>query len=190
MNFSSMKNYKRIIASLGLATVMTVAVAAPAFAADTATATVTAGSLTATIADVNLGSVAYSHSNQSLSGTMVLTVDDARGSDIGWTYTTQSSAFARTGGGSIAATNFALSSAATPVATAGEAVSTTGGPRVPSVSPVGTLDTARKTIEAANTFGSGTYTQNLGVSLTVPGQSLAGTYTGTMTMTASAGPAT
>ena len=185
----AIRNYKRVLAGLGLATMLTVSMAAPAFAADKITAGVTAGSLSATIGDMSLPAVAYSHADQPTSGTMVLTVDDARGSDIGWSYTVQSGAFARTGGGSIPASNFALTAAAAPVMTAGEAVGV-GGPRVPTASPVGTLDTARNVIEAADTFGSGTYTQDLGVTLTVPGQSLAGTYTATMTFTASAGPAT
>jgi hypothetical protein len=47
---------------------------------------------------------------------------------------------------------------------------------------------ARKTLQAELTFGEGTYTQSLGASLAIPAQSRVGTYTGTMTVTISAGP--
>ncbi|CAN5461824.1 hypothetical protein BH20CHL6_BH20CHL6_15370 [soil metagenome] len=55
-------------------------------------------------------------------------------------------------------------------------------------SPVGTLDSARKVVQANAGYGEGTYTQDLGVSLLIPAQSRAGTYTGTLTTTISAAP--
>ena len=84
--------------------------------------------------------------------------------------------------------NFALTSADTPVATAGQAVDGTNGPKVPTTSPVGALDSARKVIQAEAGFGQGTYTQALGISLTIPGQTQAGTYVGTMIVTAADAP--
>jgi hypothetical protein len=182
--------------ALGLvgAAALSLTLVAPAMAADSVTTNVTPGSRSASVADLALGAVAYSHTAGTKTGTMVLTADDSTGSNAGWNVTIQSSAFvwsAGTGGAStgtnIPAANFSLTSAAAPVSTAGQAVDT-GGPKVPTTSPVGTLDTARKVVQADASFGNGTYTQDLGVSLAIPAQSAAGAYTGTLTTTISAAP--
>jgi hypothetical protein len=176
---------------LGGCVIAAAAVAGSAFAADVVTATVTPGTRTASVADLTLTSVTTSHVDATIPGTMTLTADDSTGSGAGWNVTIQTSDFVYSGsnnGTNIPAANFSLSSASTPVATAGQAVDGTSGPMVPATSPVGTLDTARKTIQAAANFGQGTYTQALGVSLTVPADSRAGTYTGTLTTTIAAAP--
>ena len=185
-------NSKRILGAVAVATTVTFALtSSPAMASDTVTQTVTAGTRTASVADLSLTSVAYSHSAQSQTGSMTLTADDSTGSGAGWNVTIQSSEFVYTGdnsGTAIPAANFSLSSAAAPASTAGQAVDATGGPKVPATSPAGTLDSARKTAQADASFGQGTYTQALGVSLAIPAQSRAGTYTGTLTTTISAAP--
>ena len=143
----------------------------------------------ASVANLALPAVAYSHSAQSSSGTM--TVAATNGAATGFSVTILASAFAYSGpnaGTSIPAANFSITSAATPVMTAGQAVDGTGGPKVPTVSPVGTLDSARKTVQANAGFGVGTYTQALGVTLSIPAQSRAGTYTDTLTTTIAAAP--
>ena len=181
---------KRLALSL-VAALSMAAVATTAFAADTVTQALTAGTRTASNANLALANVAYAHTAQTSTGSMTLTADDSTGSGAGWNVTILSSAFVYTGansGTNIPAVNFSLSSAAAPVMTAGQAVDVTGGPKVPAVSPVGTLDTARKTVQANVGFGLGTYTQALGVSLSIPAQSRAGTYTGTLTTTNSAAP--
>jgi hypothetical protein len=70
----------------------------------------------------------------------------------------------------------------------GQAVDAIGGPRIPDISPVGSLDAPRKLLQAAATYGNGTYTQRVGLSLTVPGTSVQGTYAATLTTTISTGP--
>lgn len=169
--------------------------ASPALAADSVTQAVTAGTRTASVANLALTSVAYSHTAGTSTGSMTLTADDSTGSNNGWNVTVLTSAFVwnagttgATNGANIPAANFSLASAAAPSMTAGEAVDVTGGPKVPATTPVGTLDTARKTVQANAGFGSGTYTQALGVSLAIPAQSAAGTYTGTLTTTIAAAP--
>jgi len=179
--------------SLVLAATATLALALPVGAVDTVTQAITAGNRTASVADLTLASVAYSHSAQTSTGTMTLTADDSTGSNLGWNVTILTSAFAYSGGNggtAIPAANLTLTSAAAPTRTAGQAVDVlgVGGPKVPSVSPVGTLDSARKTVQAVVLFGNGTYTQALGVSMNVPAQSAAGSYTGTLTTTISAAP--
>jgi hypothetical protein len=184
------------LAAVAAAAVAVLAIgASPALASDTVTQNVSPGSRTASVANLALTNVSYAHSAQDSAGTMTLSADDSTGSNAGWNVTIQTSAFAwsaGTGGASsgtdIPAANFSLTSAAAPVSTAGQAVDVTGGPKVPSVSPVGTLDSARKTVQADLTFGNGTYTQDLGVNLNVPADSAAGTYTGTLTTTIAAAP--
>jgi hypothetical protein len=186
---------KRLMLALSATGVLALGLAAPAGAVDTVTQSVTAGTRTASVADLPFTAVAYSHSAQTATGSMTLTADDSTGSNAGWNVTILSSAFvwsAGTGGATsgtdIPAADFSLTSAAAPTMTAGQAVDATGGPMVPTTSPVGTLDTARKTVQANTTFGNGTYDQALGVSLTIPADSAAGTYTGTLTTTISAAP--
>jgi hypothetical protein len=185
-----MRKNLQLLGTIALATTAALALGAtPALAADV-TQTVTAGTRTASASNLTLGSVAYSHAAQTTTGSMTLTADDSTGSNAGWNVTIQSGVFAYTGtssGTGIAASAFSLTSAAAPAMTAGQAISTTGGPLVPT-SPVGTLDTPRKTVQANTSFGNGTYTQALGVSLAIPAQSAAGTYTGTLTTTIAAAP--
>ena len=172
--------------ALGLAGLM-----GPASAAPIVTQGVTGGTLTASAADLTLNSVVSSHSVQNSAGSLTLTADDSTGSGAGWNVTVQTGDFVYTGannGTDIPAASFSLTSAATPAATAGQAVDATAGPKVPTATPVGTLDSARKVVQADLGFGQGTYTQALGVSLAVPAESRVGTYTGTMTTTVAAAP--
>ena len=143
----------------------------------------------ASVANLALPDVVYSHAAQSSSGTMTLTATNDAAS--GFNVTIVASSFAYSGlnaGSPIPAANFSITSAATPVITAGQAVDATNGPKVPAVSPVGTLDVARKTVQANAGFGVGTYTQALAVTLSIPGQTRAGSYTSTLTTTISAAP--
>ena len=182
---------KRVSLGLGLGAALMASIAGPAFAADTVTQVVNGGTRSASAADLALPAASYSHSDQTKSGTMTLTADDSSGTGLGWNVTIQSSAFVYSGsntGSNIPAVNFELTSAADPTRTAGQAVDALGGPKVPLVSPVGSLDSARKTVHAVVGYGQGTYTQALGVRLTIPAQSKAGTYTGTLTTTITAGP--
>ena len=75
---------------------------------------------------------------------------------------------------------------AAPAQTVSVAAST--GPQVPPASPLGTLDTARKTLVATAAYGSGTYSQLLSVTLTIPAMSRVGVYTGTLTTTITSAP--
>jgi len=156
--------------------VLTLGMASVAMAADTVTQSVTAGTRTASVADLPLTAVTYSHSSQSSAGTMALSADDSTGSGDGWNVTVQSSAFVYSGtngGTNIAATNFNLDSAAAPVAVSGQLIDGTGtdaaptGPQLGTTAGVsGTLDTARTVLRAGADFGQGSYTwleQNVGV---------------------------
>ncbi len=189
--FSLKSRFARLSTSLVLATALTLGAALPTFAADSITQQLNGGSRSASVADLSLTAVSYSHSVQAQTGTMTLTADDSSATGAGWHVTIVSSDFVYSGtngGTNIPKANFSITSAATPAMTAGQVWDATGGPKVPSTSPVGALDTARTVIQADAAFGQGTYTQALGVSLSIPAQSRAGTYTGTLTTSITAAP--
>jgi hypothetical protein len=185
---------RRVALALGAGALLVATVAGPAAAADTVILAITGSGLTASVADLTLTSVPYQNAAHNVSGSMVLTADDSTGSGAGWNVTIISSAFVwvgtANGGTNIPAANFALTSAAAPAMVAGQVVSVAAstGPQVPPTSPFGTLDTARKTLVATAAYGQGTYTQALGVTLTIPAMSRVGTYTGTLTTTITSAP--
>ena len=169
---------------------LTAALAVPALAVNTVTQQLNGGTLTASIADATLSPLTYAHTDQTNTGTLNLTADDSTGTGAGWNVTVQSSDFVYSGANSgtdIPAANFALTSAAAPTSTAGQAIDPTGGPAAGV--QTGTFDSALMVLDAQADYGQGTYTQDLGVELTVPGMSRAGTYTGTLTVTIASGPA-
>lgn len=146
--------------------------------------------LTASVADLTLPAVTSAHVAQTSQGTMTLTVSDSA-PGAGWNVTILASAFAYSGangGTSIPAANLSITEARAPVVVDGQAIDPSGGPKVPAAGATGTLDVTRKTIQADVGYGGGTYTQALAVSLVVPADSRAGTYTASLTVTASAGP--
>lgn len=185
---------RRVGVALGAGALLLASVAGPAFAADHVFLAITGSGLTASVADLTLTSVPYQNAAHTVTGTMVLTADDSTGSGAGWNVTIMSSAFVwvgtANGGTDIPAANFALTSAAAPSMIAGQVVSVAAstGPQVPPTSPLGTLDSARKTIVATAAYGQGTYSQALGVTLTIPAMSRVGTYTGTLTTTITSAP--
>jgi hypothetical protein len=185
---------RRLAIGLGAAALLSAAVAGPAFAANTLTQQITGSGLTASVADVTLASVAYQNAAHDVTGTMVLTADDSTGSSAGWNVTVMSSDLVwvgtANGGIDIPAARLALTSAAAPASIAGQAVSValSTGPQVPPTSPIGTLDSARKVLVATAAYGAGTYTQALGITLSIPAQSRVGTYAGTLTTTITSAP--
>ena len=156
------------------------------------------GALSASVADLTFGQITYSHAQQVRSGTLTLTSTDTGllGTNSGWNVTVLSSAFVYTGpnsGTPIPAANLAITTANPPSRVSGQDISPDGGPR--TTNATGALDVARKTIQADGPggvlgpyYGIGTYSQAIAVSLLVPGQTRAGTYTATLTVTISAGP--
>jgi hypothetical protein len=185
---------RRVAVGIGGAALLVATVAGPAFSANTLVQAITGSGLTASIADVTLTSVPYQNSAHDVTGSMVLTADDSTGAGAGWNVTIVSSDLVwvgtANGGIDIPANKLALSSADAPVLVAGQAVSValSTGPQVPPTSPLGTLDSARKVLVATAAYGKGTYTQALGITLTIPAQSRVGVYTGTLTTTITSAP--
>ena len=148
---------------------------------------------TASIADLTLPAVTYSHIDQATVGTLTLTAEDNQADPgAGWHVTVVSSDFVYSGpypGIAIPAINFRVTSAGTPIAISGQAVDPVHGPTVPSdLAFPASLETPRTVLRADAGYGQGTYTQALDVALTIPAMSLAGTYTATLTVTISTGP--
>lgn len=181
--------------------VVLVAAAALAFPAAASAA------LSASVADLALPAVSYSHSDQATSGNLTLTAQDTGRQECvllvcstvndGWNVTIQASAFSYSGpnnGTAIPAANLVITTAHPPSRVSGQEISSTAGPRTTNVT--GTLDVSRKTLQADGPsgdltptyYGIGTYEQMIDVSLTLPGRSRVGTYTTTLSVTMSAGP--
>lgn len=190
--------FKKVAVGLGVTTLLAASVVG-AVADNTVEQSITPGNFNASIANVELDSVAYSHSANQSDGSMVLTIDDSRGSGAGWAVTVESSNFVYSGdngGTDIPAANFALTNAGAPVQTAGQAVDTGGddadptGPQIGNMEDgvSGTLDDPIVVSVAGPGFGQGTYTQALEVELDIPAMSRAGVYTGTLTVTEASAP--
>lgn len=160
--------------------------------------------LTASVADLSLAAVPYSHADQATSGSLTLTAEDTGTcvvllgcSNDGWNVTVLASDFAYSGpnnGSPIPAANLVITTAHAPTHVSGDPINPTGGPRTTNVT--GALNVSRKTLQAdgpsgtlvTTYYGIGRYQQAIDVALTVPGRSRAGTYTTTLTVTMAAGP--
>jgi hypothetical protein len=162
-------------------------IAVPAVGAETVTQSVEGGDRSASVSGVDLGSVSYSHEQQSSSGSISILVDDSTGSNAGWNVTLQASDFTD-GDRVIDAGNFAIVGAGNPSHVVGQEIDAANGPKVPTGGGTGSLDVARKVLHASEGYGKGTYGQELDVELTVPGQTLAGNYGASLTVNITAGP--
>jgi len=173
------------------AVALSLTIVSPALADNTVTTSVVGGLRTAKTTDYTMPAATYSHIDQTQAGTLVLTADDSSGTNLGWNVTVQASNFVYSGtnnGINIPAANLSLTSASDATKVTGQGVSTSNGPKVPTASPLGTLDVQRKVLQANAGFGRGNYTQALGVSLTIPATSAVGTYTSTLTVSINVGP--
>jgi hypothetical protein len=156
--------------------------AAPAFAADTGSsvatgASVTGGDLTATLAgDVTFAAVAASHADQSPAPQATsVAVNDLTGTAAGWDATIVATDLTN-GGATIGAANVGLSSFGALTATSGAVTGITPG-------TAGPINTAVTLLAAPVGDGDGDYAQAFSLGLTVPGDSTAGTYAGTLVVT-------
>jgi hypothetical protein len=183
-------NLRRSILGVGLAALLGLTLATPGLAVDSVTQEIIGGSLTASIANAEMADIAYSHAALvDTSGSLTLSVSDKRGTSAGWTVSVSSTDFVYSGSSfnadPIPNTEFSITTANAPGHSAGQAIDGTGGPFAVSG---GSLDQARTTIRANQTFGSGDYTQVLAVSLNIPALSQAGLYTATLTVATTQAP--
>ena len=157
----------------------------------TATATVSAG---------NSGNLALSlPSNPSMSDTLdgtdqtatytlPLSLNDVRGSGAGWNLTITSTAFT-TGSHSLANTASTITSLTTACVTGGTCTNPTNAIAYPLTVPAAaSAPTAVKLFDAAAGTGLGRFTITPTVSVAIPGNSYAGSYSSTVTIAAVSGP--
>ncbi len=147
--------------------------------------------VTASIIDATMSGLTYSHTQQTNDHNLTLMVDDSSGTGEGWNVTVQSGNFVYSGlygGSDINASAFEILTANTPQYASGQAIDGSNGPKVPAANATGSLDAARKVLQANSGYGQGGYSQTLNVRLTVPAMARAGTYTASLTVTISAGP--
>ena len=183
----------RMAVALSAAAMLLGGLAAPAFAADTgsnvaATAGITAGDRTATLAgDIAFPAVSADHNIQSATAQLTsIEVNDLSASDAGWNVTVVSSSLVGTSGpalslhGTIAGNNLSVASYGALAVASGDTVGVTTNIVPGSPATIGTPITLLK---APVGYGVGDYTQAFNVGLSMPADSLAGDYAGTLTVT-------
>lgn len=155
----------------------------------TATATVTgtgavsiASSATATLSDTLDGS------DQTVSYQLPLTAVDARGTGGGWNLTITSTTFT-TGTHSLATTASSMTTVASACSSGSTCTLPTNAIALPITVPAATTaPTAVKFFDAAANTGMGSFTVTPTVSVSIPGNSYAGSYQSTVTVAVAAGP--
>lgn len=188
-----LKHLKKLAAGAGIVTALSALTMTPALAVDnpdtsTASATVTAGDRTVTIGDVAFADVAYQFAGHTITvADVTLGVVDHSGSDAGLQVTMSSTDLTSAGAGpDLAATGFKV--------TAVDTITQTEG--TPGEEPVagsgvnlGNLATTGQVVlSAVAGTGAGTHSALVDFSLALPDNTLADTYTGTLTTTIAAAP--
>jgi hypothetical protein len=166
-----------------------VATGLPAVAA-TATATVTGGTLGFVSAPANTGfNVSLTGHDVVATSTQTFDVGDATGSGAGWNITATSTPFTA-GSHSLSPTSVTVQAVPTVVCDSGASCSVaTSGVNYPYTLPAGTTaPTATKIFSAAANTGLGNQTVTLGLTLAIPANTFAGSYSSTWTYTLVSGP--
>jgi hypothetical protein len=170
----------------------TVAPASAALAASsTVTGTVTGGTLGIATSATPSFSVTLNGTDQTASYTVPTTVTDATGSGAGWNLTVTSTQFT-TGGGTphtLATTASNVTSVADACVGGATCTNPTNSVGYPVAVPAGsTPPAAVKYFNAALNTGEGQFTNTPTVQVSAPANTLAGTYTSTLTLAAVSGP--
>lgn len=174
----------RIVLPTALCCALIAGLAAPALAADTgsnvaANASVIGGDRTATLAgDVTFPGVNASHSDQAATPQDTsVEVNDLSGTEAGWNVTIVASDLTLSGGSAtIPAADVSLAGFGALASTSGATTGITAGSE-------GSIGSAVTLLSAPAGDGVGDYTQAFSLGLTVPGDTPAGAYSGTLTVT-------
>ncbi|HEX5501163.1 MAG TPA: WxL domain-containing protein [Thermomicrobiales bacterium] len=175
----------RLGLGLGLALTIALGAALPTLAdTTTATATVSGGALSETTGATPSITATLDGTDQTKTYTLPLTATDPTGTGAGWNLTITSTAFS-TGG----ATPRTLATGASTITTAssscaqGTCTAPTNAITYPLTVPAGaTAPTAVKFFNAAANSGMGQFTVTPTVSVSLPANTYAGTYTSTVTL--------
>lgn len=150
--------------------------------------TITGGVLSNTLGTTTaLTALGYSHTAQPTSGVLAVGVDDARGTDDGWTATLATTDFVSTGDSlDIPAANFEITGQGTVTDNSG--LGNSADVSQPSSATPASIATATQIASAAAGGGSGNFSWNSNMTLNVPAGQHADTYTGTITLTTATAP--
>lgn len=151
----------------------------------TATGTVTAGSLAFSATDAPVFSATLNGTDQDVTDTIDIDVNDARGSGAGWSLSITSTQFKTSGQDPrTLSTSAAAITGATVACDAGTCTAPTNSTSYPVGVPAGTqAPTAAEFFAAAADSGMGDFTIRPTLRLRVPANTYAGTYTSTITIT-------
>ena len=180
-----MKRTRRIGLWLGVFFAAICILGGTAFAA--ASVVLTGGTLTLTTPAVgNFGGVTLNGSAQSTTATMgTFTVTDARGTGVGWNVTVQGTQF------TMAGHTLPMNSISMPAPTVANIDSTSGSTPSITTGPylIDNASAVKITSAAADGTGMGSYTYTPGsLTLSIPANAYAGTYTSTVTVSVVTGP--
>jgi hypothetical protein len=181
---------QRVFALVGLGVLALVLAAVAVANTVTATATVTgAGALslsngaTASISDTLDGT------DQSVSYSLPLTMNDLRGSGAGWNLTMTSTTFNDGAGHTLATNASSLASATSSCTAGGTCTNPTNSISYPLTVPAAaTAPAAVKVFNAGANTGMGRFTVTPSINVSIPGNSYAGSYASTLTIAAVSGP--
>jgi hypothetical protein len=183
--------FKRLAAVFVAAGAVALASTAGAFAdSATVTATVTGGSLSESTASTPSVSATLNGTDQAKTYTMVIDMNDPTGTGNGWNLTITSTTFT-TGGGSPKTLSTTASSVTGVVSACKQGTCTAPTNAITysfSVPAAATAPTAVKLFNAAANTGMGEFNVTPTVSVAIPANTYAGTYTSTVTLAVVSGP--
>jgi WxL domain surface cell wall-binding len=180
----------------------TAALAAAGLAALALSAVALAGTITASANVTGAGSLGLSHgstasigaitldgTDQSASYSIPLSITDARGNGSGWNGTITSTAFEDGSGHNLGNTASSMTGVSSSCVSGGSCTAPTNSVNYPLTVPAGTTaPTAVKFFNAAASTGMGRFTVTPSISVSVPGNAYAGTYSSTVTVAVASGP--
>ena len=180
---------QRISTFVGLGVMALVLAAAAIAGTVTATATVTgAGSLALSNGATASISSTLDGTDQTVSYSLPLTMNDFRGSGAGWNLTMTSTTF-NNGTQTLATSASSIASVASACTAGGSCTNPTNAVTYPLTVPAAaTAPTAVKVFNAAANTGMGRFTVTPSINVAIPGNAYAGSYTSTLTIAAVTGP--
>jgi len=180
----------------------TAALAVAGLAALALSAAALAGTITASASVTGAGSLGLSHNasatvsavtidgtDQSATWSIPLSITDARGNGSGWNATITSTSFNDGAGHSLATTASSMTGVTSSCVAGGTCTNPTNSETYPLTVPAAaTAPTAVKFFDAAANTGMGRFTVTPSISVSVPGNVYAGTYSSTVTVAVASGP--
>lgn len=171
------------------ATLMMGSFAGPASAEDAVGGQITAGALDASFADFAFANTLYSFSAQNVTDASTLTVSDESGTAAGWHVTVEASDLTANGATDVINDeNLTFTALGTPADVAGQPRHVTDGPNSVPAGVGQTLDAPVEIVDANAGYGEGEYTQAATLQVSIPAMQDSGVYSGTLLVTATAGP--